>query len=102
MTRKQYPETEYYKPYQPNPAGNYTGDCVVRAFSGALDIEWSKAVELLAAKENAMINFSKVYQEVFKENGFVYHKAIKQDGRSIDGKAFCEEMNRISGPNHTV
>lgn len=91
--RKPAPETEYFKPYQPNPAGNYIGDCVVRALSGAMDITWAEAVELLAATEKTTINSRKVYPDILKTNGFVNHKAIKHGGRYIDGRTFCEEMN---------
>lgn len=94
LKRRMYSETEYYKPYQPNPAGNNIRDCVVRAISGALDIEWIEAVELLAAYGKTTINSREVYPNVLRMKGFVHHNAIKQDGRYINGRDFCEEMNR--------
>ena len=37
-----------WREYNPNPVGRSVGDCVVRALSAALDIDWEQAFELLA------------------------------------------------------
>ena len=88
-----FPETAYYKPFQPNPHNNVIGDCVVRATAGALDISWDKAIDILAVMQELAINTRKVYPQVLKKHGFIYHQPLTRNGCHLDGKTFCEEMN---------
>lgn len=92
---RSYEETECYKPFQPNPCNNYIGDCVVRAVSGAMDIPWSDAIDLLSSANETTVNAREVYPKILEQNGFVHHKPIIRDGRHLDGRSFCNEMNNI-------
>lgn len=92
--KRELSETAYYKPFQPNPRNNYIGDCVVRAISGAMDITWSKAIDLLSTMREVTVNAREVYPRVLEMHGFVHHNPLMKNGRRLDGKAFCEEMNR--------
>ena len=60
--RSTYEETDCYKPFQPNPCNNYIGDCVVRAVSGAMDISWSDAIDLLSSANETTVNAREVYR----------------------------------------
>lgn len=91
---KSYEETESYKPFQPNPCNNYIGDCVVRAVSGAMDISWSDAIDLLSSTNETTVNAREVYPKILEQNGFVRHKPIIRNGRHLDGRSFCNEMNK--------
>ncbi len=93
--KRELAETAYYKPFQPNPRNNYIGDCVVRAISGAMDITWSKAIDLLSTMREVTVNAREVYPRVLEKHGFVHHNPLMKNGRRLDGKAFCEEMNRV-------
>lgn len=89
-----YEDTSCYKHFQPNPLGNYIGDCVVRAVSGALDIPWEEAIDLLSSAQETTVNATEVFPLILKKNGFFHRKALTRNGRRLDGKSFCEEMNR--------
>lgn len=93
--RRSYEETECYKPFQPNPCNNYIGDCVVRAISGAMDVSWSDAIDLLSSANETTVNAREVYPKILKQNGFVHHKPIIRGGHHLDGKSFCNEMHKI-------
>lgn len=92
--KRVYPETDCYKPYQPNPCDNYIGDCVVRALSGTMNISWEDAIEMLSSSNSTKINYDEVYAEIFKKNGFVHHKPIVREGHRLTGQEFCNEMQR--------
>ena len=93
--RRSYEETECYKPFQPNPCNNYIGDCVVRAVSGAMDVSWSAAIDLLSSANETTVNAREVYPKILEQNGFVHHKPIIRGGHHLDGKSFCNEMHKI-------
>ncbi len=93
--RKEPAETQWFKPFQPNPLGNSIGDCVVRGIAGALDISWASAVEKLAAMNEPTINAREVFRQLLIQEGFVHHKPLVRDGKRLKGKQFCLELNRI-------
>ena len=90
-----YEETDCYKPFQPNPCNNYIGDCVVRAVSGAMDISWPDAIDLLSSANETTVNAREVYPKILEQKGFIHHKPIIRCSRHLDGKSFCNEMNKI-------
>lgn len=83
----------YYCFYQPNPCGNSIGDCVVRGISGAMDISWREALELLASFGEVTVNSRNVYSQLLMREGFIHHKPIVRDGRRLKGADFCKEMD---------
>ena len=65
-----------YKFVNPNPRGNLTGDCTVRAIAIALEITWEEAYWLLAEYGfmfGEMQNANSVVSAVLKDNGFTRH-----------------------------
>lgn len=59
--------------YNPNPLGRNTGDCVIRAISKALDIDWSTAFDYVtgaARRRYDMPEANHVWIEFMKEAGF--------------------------------
>ena len=66
--RRSYEEDDCYKPFQPNPCNNYIGDCVVRAVSGAMDISWSDAIDLLSSANETTVNAREVYPKILEQN----------------------------------
>ena len=93
--RKVPPETQYYKPFQPNPCNNYIGDCVVRATAGAMDIPWKDAIDILSTMQEVTVNAREVYPAVLEKNGFIHHRPLVRGGRHLNGQDFCEEMNKL-------
>lgn len=64
--------------YNPNPNGTYTGDCVVRAITKAIDTDWDTAYMELAVQGYLMSDMpsaNHVWGAYLRENGFV-RKAI--------------------------
>lgn len=92
--RKKYSETDCYKPFQPNPCNNYIGDCVVRATAGAMDISWNKAIDILSSMNEVTVNAREVYPSVLVKHGFIHCHPLTRSGRHLNGKDFCEEMNK--------
>lgn len=92
--RKLPPETQYYKPFQPNPCSNYIGDCVVRATAGAMNISWDEAIDMLSDIKEVTVNAREVYPAVLEKMGFIHHCPLVRGGRHLDGQDFCEEMNK--------
>lgn len=64
--------------YQPNPVGRKVGDCVVRALSKALKIDWETAFDMLADAARDMGDMpssDSVLVAVLRQEGF-YRSAI--------------------------
>jgi len=63
-----------FTPYNPNPRGINTGDCVIRAICRATDKTWEKVYAELTIKglQEAMWgDTNTVWEKYLKENGFV-------------------------------
>lgn len=63
-----------FTPYNPNPRGINTGDCVIRAICKAMDKTWEKVYAELTVKglQEAMWgDTNTVWEKYLKENGFV-------------------------------
>lgn len=88
-------DAECYRFYNPNPCGNFIGDCVVRAFSGALSISWKDSLDRLASSDETTVNAQNVYPKVLEKEGFAYHKPLSRNGRRLTGKEFFTEMDRL-------
>lgn len=64
--------------YNPNPTGRNVGDCVPRAISKALDIDWETAYDLVSDAARLMGDMpsaDSVWGAVLRQNGF-YRRAI--------------------------
>lgn len=62
--------------YNANPRGINTGDCVIRAISKAMDLDWEKVYMALTVKglEKAMWgDTNAVWEKYLRENGFEQH-----------------------------
>lgn len=62
-----------FKYYQPNPVGNVTRDCVIRAISAALDLSWDEAFDIIAERAKQMgttMDENAVYGSVLRQCGF--------------------------------
>lgn len=101
--------------YQANPAGNLTGDCVVRAIAAVNQITWHQAMDELviwAGRGYAAINRDEVYQNLLTGYGFVHHPPLLRGSQMLTGAQFCAEITRrypqgepifaASGQNHAV
>ena len=92
--KRRWKDTEYYCYFQPNPCGNNIGDCVVRGISKVMDITWNEALERLSSIGSVTINSRAVYSQFLRREGFVRYKPMIKDGYKLNGKAFCDEMNK--------
>lgn len=62
--------------YNKNPAGNVTGDCVIRALSTISDSEWDDIwleIMTLAFKEKDMMTSNRIWQKYLHSKGYVRH-----------------------------
>lgn len=62
-----------YAYYNPNPMGRFVKDCVQRALSKALDIDWETASVLLAnaaIKMGDISSSNSVWGAILRQNGF--------------------------------
>ena len=62
-----------YRYYNPNPVGNRTRDCVIRAISAALDMTWDDAFDIIADRAKAMgetMDENAVYGSILRQCGF--------------------------------
>ena len=89
-----HPESLWFQRFQPNPLGNNIGDCVVRALAGTLDLTWEESLRMLAQTNHTTVNALEVFSSVLKKAGFVHRPEVIRNGRHLDGKVFCDEMNR--------
>ena len=93
--------------YNPNPKAKNTGDCVVRALSKALNIDWEKAKLLLDAysMDEAEVETSDlVWGRILAENGFSMKAVLCRNGCDLNG--FCRShpvgVYVVKLPNHAV
>lgn len=76
-----------------NPNNILTGDCVVRAIAGVLEIPWADAVRKLAEAQDyaaTVINESENIEALLKKEGFQEFDAIRRNGRILTGREFCD------------
>lgn len=62
-----------YRYFNPNPVGNITRDCVVRAIAAALDIDWDAAFDIVAERAKQMgqtMDENAVYGSILRQCGF--------------------------------
>ncbi len=97
-------ETSTYYPYNANPSGKRTGDCVIRAFSYALNITWDQVLdELVQMSHNLKYAPLSVenYDRVLVRHGWIKQKMPKKlDNRRYRGNEFCEYLNTKYTGNH--
>lgn len=62
-----------YRYFNPNPVGNRTRDCIIRAMAAALDITWDDAFDLVAERAKQMgqtMDENAVYGSILRQYGF--------------------------------
>lgn len=62
-----------YRYFNPNPVGNRTRDCVIRAISAALNMTWDDAFDIIADRAKAMgetMDENAVYGSILRQCGF--------------------------------
>lgn len=62
-----------YRYFNPNPVGNRTRDCVIRAISAALNMSWDDAFDIIADRAKAMgetMDENAVYGSILRQCGF--------------------------------
>lgn len=80
-----------------NPTGRRVGDCVIRAVSKALDVDWETAFAMIAKNAYAMGDMpssDSVWGATLRQNGF-YRKAIPNDCPDCyTAEDFCKDHKR--------
>lgn len=97
MTRQEkYPDTNTFHWYNANPKNKYTGDCVIRAISVALELPWEQVYRDLVEigiKYGYMMNDPKTYSKYLDSKGWVKQKPPRKfDGTKYTGVEFCKEF----------
>ena len=88
-------DSEYFHFANKNPAGNFTGDCVVRGVASALDVSWHEALdELVRAGEYRfpMVNTDIIFPELMKNRGCI--RCMPAGKRGIKASAICEMLDK--------
>lgn len=95
MTRQEkYPETSTFHFFNANPHNRFTGDCVTRALSVALQIPYNQCV-MEQAEMQCKTGFDsadpKGMAKYLESKGWVKHpQPRKQDGTKYTGKEWCQ------------
>ena len=83
-----------YKYYNPNPANNDTGDCVVRAISKALNQTWDETYWDLCDQGYLMGDWgdsNRVWDTYLRENGFIRKVIPNTCPRCYTVEDFCHD-----------
>lgn len=85
-----------YRYFNPNPVGNITRDCVIRAVSAALDISWDDAFDLVAERAKQMgetMDENAVYGSILRQCGF--YRAVISNSCSdcYTARDFCRAID---------
>lgn len=107
MTRKEkYPDTRSFHFYNANPHNRFTTDCVVRAISTALEMDYNTVVMELAelqcrtgfdASEKTAIN------RYLADKGWVKHnQPRKEDNTKYTGKEFCRLLRKTNNCKNII
>ncbi len=94
--------------FQPNPLGNETGDCTIRAYCAAESMEWDEAYEMATkyGKDLAlMFNEKKVIDKIV-EGHFGYKKVKLKKNEQMTVNEFCTLHDKgtyiLNVPRHLV
>lgn len=80
--------------YNPNPKGSYTGDCVVRAISKALDTNWHNAYLELVVEGymlSDMPSANSVWGALLREHGFIRRVIPNSCPDCYTVRDFCDD-----------
>lgn len=98
-----------YIPYNPNPAGRKTDDCVIRAVAKALGYSWEKAYDHIAREGRRkcdMPNANHIWIGYLKECGFRISVIRNTCPDCYTVKEFCTDNPRglfvLGDGNHVV
>lgn len=81
-----------YIPYNPNPAGRSTSDCVTRAISKLMDLDWDTAflkLSLMAYAKKDNLEKKHVWGDFLRLNGYVKHHIPDMCPECYTVKDFC-------------
>ena len=113
-TRQQkYQDTATFHYYNANPKNRITGDCVFRAFTLAMNQDYSTTVMEMAelmCRTGYALNDTKGETKYLELKGWTKHPQPKKaDGTKYTGKEFCKLLAKKNkryiahiGGNHTV
>ena len=80
--------------YNPNPNGTYTGDCVIRALTKALDLDWETVYIGLAVQGYTMSDMpsaNHVWGAYLREHGFDRHAIPNTCPDCYTVRDFCDD-----------
>lgn len=80
--------------YNPNPVGNLTGDCSVRAIAKALNIDWDTAHDLTAYTSKMMgtiQNSNNAWGAVLRRYGFIRRSIPDSCPDCYTAEDFCQD-----------
>lgn len=86
---------KHFEFYNPNPKGNETGDCVVRALTKALNKSWFEVYDEACAVGRelcCMPNDDQTWREILRRHGFerVVLPKTKRGQKALTPEKFCE------------
>lgn len=92
--RDKYPDTNTFHWHNANSKNRYTGDCVIRAISTALELSWEQVYRDLVEigiKHGYSIGDDKTYGKYLESKGWTKRKQPrKEDNTKYTGNEFCE------------
>lgn len=90
------PQHDTFRYFQPNPQGNATGDCVIRAYAAVFQLAWEEALRQCAEAceyTTAVLHSGLCYRYLASRQGLTAHPAPKRYGRSLTADEFCRLLN---------
>ena len=107
MTRQEkYPDTRTFHFYNANPHNRFTTDCVVRAISTSLEIEYNTVVKEMAelqCKTGFDPSEKTAINKYLAEKKWVKVKQPrKTNNTKYTGKEFCEWLNKNNNKDKSI
>lgn len=92
-----YPETDTFVYYNRNPKNRLTSDCVVRAISTAMDIDYDRVLfemAYIASETGYGVTDTKCVDAYMKHYGWKkYRQPRHRDNTKFTGRQFCEWLS---------
>lgn len=100
---EKYPNTKYFTYLNQNPKNKFTGDCVIRALSTAMEKPYNDVVIDLAymqCRYGYDIGDPRLYDKYLVENGWKRYKQPKKDNnKKYTGIEWCEFLQFWNHPD---
>ena len=96
IRQEKYPNTKWFIYHNQNPKNRITGDCVIRAISKALNLNYNDVLKELCEiqiKTGYSIDENRTIEKFMNQHGWIKMKQERKiDNTKYTGKEFCEQI----------